>query len=89
MSPESGRSVEADLEEMRALSPKRGPRCDACIVLDSMTDADRASVEAGMRSDSVAAIGILEWMRARGYTLSVEDKLGVIRRHGKYHLPDE
>ena len=64
--------VADDLSDIRAYNQKRGPSCQAGIILAAMDPAIRATVEQAMADPTIERAAILRWLKDRkGIVVSV------------------
>ena len=76
--------VADDLSAIRAFNHRRGPRCQAGIVLAAMDPAIKASVDRALADPTINRISIVLWLKDRhGIALSEHSFLGHTK--GKCH----
>ena len=65
------------LDEIKSARPKVGGRCSIPMFLDSLSDKDRADVEAALADPTIAATAIAKVLQARGHNMSAS----TLQRH--------
>jgi len=69
------------LDEMRALSPHHGPRCDLCRLMSEMTPEHQQSVRDGMATDGITDRAVAGWITSKGYQWRISHGAACVRNH--------